>query len=127
MSTRSARDQLPALLVLFLVWGCAGPPEIQIVRYPGVAVPAPRGSDCEDIEIVDDPDGVEGCVQFADIFLGDSGSTHPCDPETLRGHLREQACLAGADSAVVLRLTPPRGGSSCHQMRAGLLTCGSGD
>jgi hypothetical protein len=112
--------------ILLLMLGCAGPPEIQLVRYPGVPAPERKLADCQDVRIARRPHEIAGCVQFADIFLGEAGSTSPCDQGTMYEYLREQACLAGADVAFILRVSPPRGGSSCYQVRAGLLACPSG-
>jgi hypothetical protein len=107
--------------------GCetpAGPIHVQIIRYPEVAQPEGRPADCATGTILDLASAVpDGCAQFGDIFLGESGNTHPCTFADLREQLAKEACQAGADASRIVRVMEPQGGSSCYQLRAELFEC----
>ncbi len=113
---------LAASLTLF---GCAELPEVQIVSYPGFAFDD-QWTDCADIQILEP--GVAapgGCQQFGDVFIGDTGTTSPCEPKDLMRHLRAHACRKRATTVEIIRLDEPSGSSRCYQVRAALLHCGS--
>ena len=111
--------------------GCFPPPAlvIQVNEYPDferapvIRICTPAESE-RSVEIFDaDRPTPEGCQQRGDIFIGDSGSTSKCKPKNLMTELRQAACARGISRTQIIHLTPPRGGSTCHQLRAALLSC----
>lgn len=115
-------DRLWPTWLLALLWiGCA--PEIQVVRYEDHFAGAAKPPDCVVRVYAAAEAAPESCEQVADVFVGESGSTTGCGAEEMIDHLRQQTCLAGADAAQIIRVSPPAGDSSCHQVRGRLLRC----
>jgi hypothetical protein len=112
---------------------CLPPPAlvVQVNDYPGYdpsrVIRSCDGADPRnELEILEAERPMpDGCRQRGDIFIGDSGSTSKCKPKHLLDELRSAACARGIEKAQIIHITPPRGGSSCHQLRAALLTCDS--
>lgn len=126
-------SRLLATLSVFctMAAGCFPRPDlaVQEVRYPAFEqFPAIEG--CDDHEVVNNVEILEideplsdGCRPFGDLFIGDSGTTYTCELEVLIHRLRHAACEAGTMKAQIIHITPPHGGSSCHQLRAALIVC----
>lgn len=117
-----------SIVVVFgglFVLGCTSPAYVQVIRYPDAASPEPN---CSALRVIErDAPAPAGCEAFGDVFVGDSGSTHPCKPEDLRKQAEEQACKEGASAMQIVHVRPPVTGSSCHQMRASLLHCAAAE
>ncbi|HSP99486.1 MAG TPA: hypothetical protein VL049_19870 [Candidatus Dormibacteraeota bacterium] len=109
-------------LALLLLAGCGSPTlAVQIVRY--VAGPPPGGgaSGC-DLATLDDGAALgSGCCELGDIFVGDRGSTYPCDRDRVVKEVVSQACTLGGDTVVLREVSDSS--SSCFQVRARVLRC----
>ena len=119
-------------LVCAVLTGCFFPPpdlEVQVIHYPGFEHHQ-QSESCEDLRAlsrikileVDEP-VPGGCQQIGDVFIGDTSTSYPCEPEDLMDQLRLAACAEGIAITQIIHITSPRGGSSCHQLRAALLSC----
>ena len=116
-----------------LLTGCFFPPpdlEVQVIHYPGFEHRESRDEPCEDVQTLNsirvlavDELRPKGCRQIGDVFIGDSSTSYPCEPEDLIARLRLTACLEGTAMTQIIHITSPRGGQSCHQLRAALLSC----
>ena len=116
-----------------LLTGCFFPPadlEVQVIHYPGFEHRESRDELCEDVQALNKIHVLEahelrpkGCRQIGDVFIGDSSTSYPCEPEDLIERLRLTSCLEGTAMTQIIHITSPRGGQSCHQLRAALLTC----
>jgi hypothetical protein len=116
-----------------LLTGCFFPPpdlEVQVIHYPGFEHHESRVEPCEDVQALSkihilavDELRPEGCRQIGDVFIGDSSTSYPCEPEDLIERFRLTACLEGAAMTQIIHITSPRDGQSCHQLRAALLIC----
>ena len=81
-----------------LLTGCFFPPpdlEVQVIHYPGFEHRESRGEACEDVQTLNsirvlavDELRPKGCRQIGDVFIGDSSTSYPCEPEDLIARLR---------------------------------------
>jgi hypothetical protein len=119
-------------LLCALLTGCFFPPpdlEVQVIHYPGFEQHH-QDEGCEDIRALNSIQILEvgeplpnACQQVGDVFIGDSSTSYPCEPQDLIDQLRQAACEEGIAITQIIHITSPRGGSSCHQLRAALLSC----
>jgi len=114
-----------------LTAGCMKSPDllVQVIRYPGFVFEG-GAPDCEEfsayrqVRVFKSEKIFPGeCHAIGDVFIGDSGATFDCEPEDLIRRLRIAACEKGVVLTRIIHINPPRGGSSCHQLRAALIAC----
>jgi len=107
------------------VCGCSTALEVQTVGRPGWESPGPRDRNCPLVVHAIGEELDPGCREVGDVFVGDTGSSTDCGWDRMIDTVRMQGCFYGADAAQIVRHREPSfWESTCHQVRARLLSCG---
>lgn len=120
---RAGRRRTLTLACVALLLGCSL--DVQTIRYPEAAGVAPREPGCA-VRLIDWYRAPEdGCRELGDVSIGNPGfSFFQCDQAQAEQAIRNEACLVGADTAMVRRIKDAH--AACYQARARLLRCDAG-
>ena len=112
---------VPIVCAIVLV-ACA--PNVEVRPTTLSSSIAPRPKDCE-IDWFERSDALpEPYGDLGEIYVGSADVPAKCGEQVVRERLREAACKAGADAAVMLIVRKPDILSFCYRMRARLLKYG---